>query len=100
MLLLSSGALTAFGMLAVEATSAPAAACHCERGPRGPRGPRGRRGGFCGVRVGLGVRVGRRVHGSAGSAGSRRPSASGRSPWSAGSRTEQLVCVPDHAGPG
>ena len=46
-LLLSSGAVAAFGMLALEAGPALAAKCHCKRGPRGftgPRGPAGPRG--------------------------------------------------------
>ena len=40
-LLLSSGAMAAFGVVAIDATPALAAKCHCKRGPRGPRGPRG-----------------------------------------------------------
>ncbi|HEY1523356.1 MAG TPA: hypothetical protein VGF70_10130 [Solirubrobacteraceae bacterium] len=46
-LLLSSSAMAAFGLVAVDATPALAAKCHCKRGPRGftgPRGPRGPRG--------------------------------------------------------
>ena len=46
-LLVSSGALAAFGLLALEASPALAAKCHCRRGPRGftgPRGPAGARG--------------------------------------------------------
>jgi hypothetical protein len=40
-LLLSTGAMAAFGVIAVDASPALAAKCHCKRGPRGPRGPRG-----------------------------------------------------------
>jgi hypothetical protein len=40
-LLLSSGAMAAFGVLAVDASPALAAKCHCKRGPRGFTGPRG-----------------------------------------------------------
>ena len=41
LLILSSGAMAAFGVVAVDAAPALAAKCHCKRGPRGPRGPRG-----------------------------------------------------------
>ena len=44
MLLLCSGALLAFGVLAVGAASALGSACRCQRGPRGFRGPPGPRG--------------------------------------------------------
>jgi hypothetical protein len=40
-LLLSSGATAAFGVLAVDVAPALAAKCHCQRGPRGFTGPRG-----------------------------------------------------------
>ena len=40
-LLVSSGAMAAFGVIAVDASPALAAKCHCKTGPRGPRGPRG-----------------------------------------------------------
>lgn len=43
-LLLSSGAVAAVGLLAVDAAPALAAKCHCKRGPRGFTGPRGPRG--------------------------------------------------------
>ncbi len=46
-LLLSSGAMAACGVLAVDAAPALAAKCHCQRGPRGftgPSGPAGPRG--------------------------------------------------------
>jgi hypothetical protein len=43
-LLLSSGAMAALGLVAVDATPALAAKCHCKRGPRGFTGPRGPRG--------------------------------------------------------
>jgi hypothetical protein len=43
-LLLSSGAMAAFGVIAVGATPALAKKCHCKRGPRGFTGPRGRAG--------------------------------------------------------
>ena len=36
--------MVAFGVLAVDATSALAASCHCKRGPRGYTGPRGAQG--------------------------------------------------------
>ena len=43
-LLLCSGALAGFGVLAAETASVSAASCRCQRGPRGFRGPRGPRG--------------------------------------------------------
>jgi hypothetical protein len=43
-LLLSSGAVAAFGVLAIDAAPALAAKCHCKRGPRGFTGPRGPQG--------------------------------------------------------
>ena len=52
-LLVSSGVMAAFGVIAVGASPALAKKCHCKRGPRGftgsrgpagPRGPRGPRG--------------------------------------------------------
>ncbi len=43
-LLLSSGAVAALGMIAVDASPALAAKCHCQRGPRGFPGPRGPQG--------------------------------------------------------
>ena len=43
-LVLSSGAMAAFGVIAVDATPALAAKCHCKRGPRGFTGPRGPQG--------------------------------------------------------
>jgi hypothetical protein len=43
-LLLSSGAMAAFGVIAVDASPALAAKCHCKRGPRGFTGPRGPQG--------------------------------------------------------
>ena len=43
-LVLSSSALAAFGVLAIDAAPALAAKCHCARGPRGFTGPRGPKG--------------------------------------------------------
>ena len=43
-LLLSSGAMAAFGVVAVDVAPALAAKCHCKRGPRGPRGAQGPQG--------------------------------------------------------
>ena len=54
-LLVSSGVMAAFGVLAVDATPALAAKCHCKRGPRGFTGPRGPRG-LTGVRGPVGPR--------------------------------------------
>jgi hypothetical protein len=65
-LLLSSGAMAAFGVIAVDASPALAAKCHCKRGPRGPRGPRG----FTGPRGPQGPVGPRGANGSAGATGS------------------------------
>ncbi len=67
-LLLSSGAMVAVGVLAVDAAPAAAAKCRCQRGPRGPQGPRGPRG--------FGVRGPHGPTGSRGPAGSTGPAGS------------------------
>jgi hypothetical protein len=68
-LLLSSGALAAFGVIAVDAAPAMAAKCHCKRGARGPRGPRG----FTGPRGPQGPAGSRGATGPAGPAGATGP---------------------------
>lgn len=59
-LLLASGVMATAAVVAVDATPAFAAKCHCKRGRRGPRGPRG----FTGPRG---------PQGPAGPAGARGP---------------------------
>jgi hypothetical protein len=68
-LLLSSGAMAAFGVIAVDASPALAAKCHCKRGPRGPRGPRG----FTGPRGPQGPTGPAGARGPAGSNGATGP---------------------------
>ena len=67
-LLLSSGVMAAFGVIAVDVTPALAAKCHCKRGPRGHTGPRGPRG-FTGSRGPQGPRGPQGVQGPQGPAG-------------------------------
>jgi Collagen triple helix repeat (20 copies) len=72
-LLLSSGVLAAFGAIAVDASPALAAKCHCKRGKRGPRGPRG----FTGARGPQGPAGPRGATGPAGPQGPQGPPGSG-----------------------
>lgn len=78
-LLLSSGAMAAFGVIAVDAAPALAAKCHCKRGPRGFTGPRGPRGpqGPAGP---AGPRGSNGAPGPAGPAGPPGPAGAGQTP--------------------
>jgi len=71
-LLLSSGAMAAVGVVTIDAAPAMAAKCHCKRGKRGPRGPRGPRG-FTGSRGPQGPAGPRGAQGPAGPTGPQGP---------------------------
>ena len=79
-LLLSSGAVVAFGVLAVDAAPALAAKCHCKTGATGPRGPRGPVGprGFTGP---AGAKGSTGPAGPAGAAGPAGPAGAGLNNW-------------------
>ena len=76
-LLLSSGAMAAFGVIAVDASPALAAKCHCKRGPRGFTGPRGPQGpaGPAGARGPAGPA------GATGATGATGPAGPGLNNW-------------------
>ena len=81
-LLVSSGAMVALGVLGVDVAPALAAKCHCERGPRGftgPRGPRGPQGpqGPAGARGPAGSNGANGSTGPAGPAGATGPAGPG-----------------------
>jgi hypothetical protein len=82
-LLLSSGAMAAFGVIAVDASPALAAKCHCKRGPRGPRGPRGFTGprGPQGPAGPAGARGANGSNGATGPAGPAGPAGPGLNNW-------------------
>ena len=73
-LLLSSGAMAAFGVVAVDVAPAMAAKCHCKRGPRGPRG-------FAGLRGPAGPAGPAGPVGAAGPAGPTGPAGPGLNNW-------------------
>jgi hypothetical protein len=76
-LLLTSGAMAAFGVIAVDAAPALAAKCHCKRGPRGFTGPRGPQGP-AGPRGSQGPAG---SNGSTGPAGPQGPAGAGLNNW-------------------
>ena len=71
-LLLSSGVMAAFGLVAVDIAPALAAKCQCQRGPRGFTGPRGPKGAT-GARGPQGPAGARGANGSAGATGPAGP---------------------------